>query len=71
MLYLGVVPQKLLNTCLLDFAVLLSIDFVSYQDEREFFRFLGRSLVQKLSDPGFDIVEGLNGFSDTLLLVMS
>lgn len=71
MLYFGVAFQKLLNTGIFDLSVLLTIDFVSDQDEREFFWFFGRPLVQKLSDPRLDIIEGLNGFSNTRLLVMS
>jgi hypothetical protein len=70
-LYFGVVSQKLLNAGLLNLAVFLPIDFVSYQDKREFFWFFRRTLVQKLSYPGFDVVERLRKFSVTLLLVMS
>lgn len=53
-----VLRQELLHRGLLDFPLLLPIDLVAHQNEGEFFGLLGRPLVEELSDPALDVVEG-------------
>ena len=69
--HLRMLGQELLNCDLFDFPLLLPIDFVPNQNEGKLLRFLGRALVEKLGDPGFDIIEGLHERHLTRLLVMS
>lgn len=66
-----VLRQELLHRGLLDFPLLLPIDLVAHQNEGEFFGLLGRPLVEELSDPALDVVEGLVRRLSTRLLVMS
>lgn len=71
MLDLRMLGQEFLNCDLFDFPLLLPIDFIPNQNEGKLLRFLRRALVEKLGDPGFDIIEGLHERHLTRLLVMS
>lgn len=71
MLDFRVFIQKLLNTRFFNFALVFSIDFVADQDERELLRLFGSPLIEKLSDPGLNVIEGLSERVGTRLLVMS
>ena len=64
MLDLWVLGQKLLDGGFFNFPLLLSINFVSDQDKREFFWLLWGSLVKELADPGLDVFERLNSDID-------
>jgi hypothetical protein len=56
---LGVLGEELLHGGVLDLALVLTIDLVADEDEREFLRLLGGALVEELRDPGLDVIEGL------------
>ena len=71
MLYSGVLVKEFGHTGFLNLSFVLTIDFVAYQNEGEFLRLLGSSLVQELCDPSFDVFEGLSRSWLTLLFVMS
>lgn len=60
MFYLWMLWQKLLNCRLLDFPLLLSVNFVADQNKGKFLWFFWGSLVQELGDPSLDIFEWLN-----------
>ncbi len=68
---LRVLRQELLHRGLLHLSLLLPIHLVPHQDEGEFFGLLGRALVEELSDPALDVVEGLVHRQITRLLVIS
>lgn len=63
--------KELLNGYLLHFPLLFSVDLVAHQDEGELLRLLRRSLVQELTNPRLDVVEGLGPGIGTRLLVIS
>ena len=71
MLNLGVLRQKLLDRGLFNFPLVLTVYLVTHQNEGEFFWFLGSALVEELSYPALDIVEGLVHLVITRLLVIS
>lgn len=71
MLDLGMLRQEFLNSGVFNFSFLFSVDLVANKNEGEFFRFFGSALVQKLSDPGFDVVKRLDRSGCTRLFVMS
>ena len=52
--------QELLNSRLLHLALLLPVDLISNQNEGEFLGLLRSALVEELSDPRLDVVEGLH-----------
>jgi hypothetical protein len=49
----------------------LTIDFIAHQNEGEFFWFFRSALIEELSYPALDVVEGLVHPVITRLLVMS
>lgn len=67
----GVLFQELGHAALVDLPLVLAVNFVADQNEGEFLRLLGSTLVEELGDPGLDIVEGLGRSGSTLLLVIS
>ena len=71
MLDSGMLLQKFSDTRFLDFSLFLTIYLIANQDEGEFFRLFGCSLIEELCDPGFDVIEGLNQSELTRLFVMS
>lgn len=71
MLDAGVLFQELGHATLVDLPLVLAVNFVADQNEGEFLRFLGSTLVEELGDPGLDVVEGLGRSGNTLLLVIS
>lgn len=71
MLDLRVLGQEVLDRRFLDLSLLLAIDLVPDEDEWELLRFLGCALIEELSDPGLDVIEGLPNPILTRLLVIS
>jgi hypothetical protein len=63
--------QKFLYRCLLNLPLLFPVDLVAHKDEGKLFWLLGRSLVQELTDPRLDVIEGLTHAMSTRLLVIS
>ena len=70
-LYSGMLLQEFTDTGFFDLSFVLTVDLVANQNEGEFFRFLGSSLVEEFGDPGFDVIEGLIRSVSTRLFVMS
>lgn len=60
MLDLRMLRQELLHRRLLHLPLLLPVDLISNQNEREFLRLLRSTLVEELSDPRLDVIEGLH-----------
>lgn len=63
--------QELLHARFFDFAFVFSIYFIADENEREVLWFLGRTLVEELSYPRLNVVEGLFSTQVTRLFVMS
>jgi hypothetical protein len=63
--------KELLHSVLFDLSVRLFVYFVADEDEREYLRLLWVSLVEELTDPLFDVVEGLSRAAITFFDVMS
>lgn len=68
---LRVLGQEVLDRRFLDLSLLLAIDLVPDEDEWELLGFLGCALIEELSDPGLDVIEGLPNPILTRLLVIS
>ena len=60
MLDLGMFGQEVLNCALFHLSLLLPINFIPYQNEGKLLGFLRRALIEKLGDPGLDIIKGLD-----------
>ena len=50
--------QELLDWGLFNFSLVLTIDFIAHQNEGEFFWFFRSALIEELSYPALDVVEG-------------